>query len=425
MRSLFIAFYLAAFVATDVSGQKPATVPRRPVSAPTKPATASTKPATARPRADINAPGPEIPELPRPRLKLAEGPVIAGRKEQFDMLNGVLLGPGGQMIVHIGWRTLQAYDSTGRRLWKKEFGNDDEIGTIDHVGWRGAQMWIFDSRFSQVALLDRGVVTKSLEVPSWIRPTWANRKTFPIFGHAEVRALYADGSMLVVPFNPHSIVGTVGYDSTAEYVVNVAESGIIKKTITKYPSADLGSRSARARAERAQSQVGNRWIFAPEFWPYLRVSADGMRIITVSVDTAAATADSIVVAAFSNEGASIYTRKFGFPRSSLTEQQIDSIAAVRITRGDAETRASLKRMLPRKVASVRDVIVGRDYSVWVTLSERGGAKPTVGIDPAGQIIGTIYIPRTFQLKAADGPHVWAADYRFGLKDLVRYSYVKP
>jgi hypothetical protein len=410
LRPLSIAFCLAVSSAV-VGAQKPAVAPPKPVAPPK--------------RADANAQTAAIPGLPQ-RLRLIEGPAIDGKKEKFEGDLSVNVGPSGQVVVRSRWDMLKAYDSTGRRLWTLDIGREGEVGDVAALGWRGSQVWISDRRFSQIALIENGIVTKSLELPTWVRPTWTNRKSFPVFGLVEVYALLGDGSMMVVPSRPHALVGTVGYDSTKQYVLHVTENGIIDRTVTKLPSFDVARRAAMARAFANQSD--NRpsiWPLPAEYWPRLRVSPDGMRTVTVTVDTTHAVSDTIVVAAVNEKGGPVYVRKFGFPRKTYTQSEIDSIALARFPKSSAADRAKRAKSLTRSLASVRDVTLGRDYSVWITMREIDGAKAVVGIDAAGQFAGTIYLPRTFWLKGADRNALWIIDYRPILRDVVRYTAAKP
>ena len=59
-------------------------------------------------------------------------------------------------------------------------------------------------------------------------------------------------------------------------------------------------------------------------------------------------------AAYLDKGTALYARKFGVPRRSFTQHEIDSIATQRLGRGDAEARAQLAAGIPHKVPTIRD-----------------------------------------------------------------------
>jgi hypothetical protein len=405
VRQLRIALGLVATATLSLHAQKPA------------PAAKSSGP----PLLEANVAVPAMPGLPTPRLKLTPGLLIDGRREQIDKALRVNLGPAGQMVIEVGPRMLRGYDSTGRRRWAMNMRQEDEVGTVDAIGWRGSEMWVSDSRYGQVALVDRGAVTKSIEMPTWIRPRFNDRNAFPVFGRADVRALFSDGSMLVIPSHAHSVVGGAGYDSTMRYLLRVNEDGVIDGVVARFPSLDAAQMAAWMTSARTHLDVPNRWLFQPDFWPRLRVSFDGARVVTVSTDTTGASADSIVVAMVNDRGQPMWTRKFGFARRAFSQHETDSIAKLRFSRGEVEARARQIRGIQRKLPSVHDVVIGRDYSVWISLRDENSVRPIVGFDAAGQPIGTAYVPNTFVVKAADRGVVWIVDDRWTAKTIVRYA----
>jgi hypothetical protein len=388
-------------------------------------ATPPVPPRTGSPLTDANIAATPVPGLP-PRVMLTPGLVIDGKKEHLDMVTRLTLGPGGQMVVEVGWRSLRGYDSTGKRTWSSNIRQRDEIGTVDAVGWQGSQLWISDSRYAQIALLDRaGTVTKSLELPTWIRPALSNRKSYPVFGRAEVLGLLPDGSMILVPSRPHSVFGATDYDSTMLHIVRAKETGIIDGAIAKLPSLAAATDAAWAQARRTHLDVSQRWLLQPDFWPRYRVSSDSKRIVTVTIDTSATATDTIVVAAINETGHSLWTRKVGVPRRAFTQHEIDSIGKQRFVRGDVEARARQIRGLAKKLPTVHNLTLGRDYSVWVSLRNDGPVRPIVGFDGNGDVIGTAYVPHTFTVHAADRGALWIVDDRWSAKSIVRYSITKP
>ena len=151
------------------------------------------------------------------------------------------VGPSGEIIVASGQLSgaIRGFDSTGKPLsWTLPFGNilDSEIRWVWRMGWIGNSLWVADPGFTQIALIDRGgKVTKSLEYPSWVRPAWADRRKFPVFGGLEPLAVYADGSWLVRPSRERSLVSTPEYDKSYSYLLRISESGSIVKLIARIP----------------------------------------------------------------------------------------------------------------------------------------------------------------------------------------------
>jgi hypothetical protein len=367
---------------------------------------------------------PVAPPPIGPRLRLTDS-VTLFKKEKFAGNIIIALGPRGQVLVSSGeWDgNIRLFDSTGRRLWTLD--KRREIANPVAIGWRGDELWISDPGFGQIALVDRGEVTKSLELPDFIRPKFSERKTFPVFERMEVLALLADGSMVVVPRGANSIVGTPGYDEKMLYILKVSEDGIIQQTITKFPSLEF----ARNAALKAEGEKDYRARMAPSviaagFWPAYRVAPDGKRVVIVSVDTSAAKVDTITVTAYGEKGETLFMRKLTHPSLRFTEKQIDSIARERFTRLSPEMQEARRKQLSRRGEPFTGLSLGRDNSVWIRLREIGTSRPIVGIDADGQIIGTLYVPPYFAIRAADRGYLWTVDPRSMASEITRYKVVK-
>jgi hypothetical protein len=70
------------------------------------------------------------------------------------------------------------------------------------------------------------------------------------------------------------------------------------------------------------------------------------------------------------------------------------------------------------------VIVGRDRTIWLLLYRSGDENPWLLIDPAGEQIGTVMLPKDFYLEAADRQRAWGYDRKIGQPPvLIRYRLV--
>src|SRR4051812_38484233 len=170
----------------------------------------------------------------------------------------ILVGSDGRMIAAPQWGgDMIAFDSTGKPLpGKQPVGGpkDPEITFIAALGWVGKTMWVHDPRSDQIALVDPQLkVTKSLETPKWVRPTWADRRKYPVFARFEPLAVYPDGSWLVVPSSERSLVDTPDYDKSMRYFLRVTESGSIQRAI------------ARSRVPASPKDPSSRVVFTGPF----------------------------------------------------------------------------------------------------------------------------------------------------------------
>jgi hypothetical protein len=362
---------------------------------------------------------PAFARLPGPVLRIADSVRIDVKAARLENPMTIYPGPKGSLIVYAQWRNVMAFDSLGRRLWSQrrdERRDNAEIAEVTAVGWNGDQMWVSDAAWTQIALLDQyGNVTKSLELPSWVRPTFANRKSFPVFGSMRVFALYPDGQMLVIPREATVSSGSTGYDPKALYVLRVNEDGVIQRVIAKFPSNFIEGATPK----------GDKFRFAnPLNQSLFRISPDGMRTVLVSVDTTAKQTDTVVVRALNERGDTVFTQKIPYPALRYSETQIDSIGRVQWG-NDTEYRERRTKLLPRRAPAVASLALDVDKSVWITLRGTAATKPVVGIDAAGKFIGKFELPARRVVKAANMGRVWVGEARNDQTgDLVRYRITR-
>ena len=294
--------------------------------------------------------------------------------------SSLLVGADGRIVALPQWGgDMVMFDSTGKQLpYKQTIGGptDPEIRYVSTAGWLGKTMWVYDPPSSQIALVDPQLkVTKSLEIPTWIRPSWADRRKYPIFGRMNPLALYPDGSWLVTVSNPKSLVDTPEYDKSMMYAVRINESGSIQRTIARVPITP-----ERPRAD-APGERGKRPL--PRNFAFSIASSDGSRILFV-VPSMAPGDSNHVVTAINEKGDTIYSRTMFFA---------DPVAATRI---------------------------GRDGSAWLQLRSRTGDRTWLMLDPSGQQRGTITFENNTFIHDGDASRIWTTEKVGNAQLLVRF-----
>ena len=368
-------------------------------------------------------PDPAFAKLPGPTLRIADSLKIDVQGLKIEPPLYVFPAPKGGIMLYAQWRSVWAFDSLGKRLWSKShsWGPDgdrtdqrdkSEVGEVTAVGWDANGTWVSDAAWQQIALLDQyGNVTKSIELPDWVRPTFANRKTFPVYGGMRVLARYPDGSMLVQPRG--DLIGApAAFDREANYLVRINEDGIIQRTVAKYPSNTLRRKDAQGKEFLFQNPLNQNAV---------RASFDGMRLAVFSVDTSAAKADTVVVRALNDKGDTLWTQKFGYPAQLYTDTQIDSIARSRWG-NDTDYRERRAKFLPRRAVTVLEFVMDVNNSVWLTLRGNGSTHPVIGFDALGKPIGKFLLPQRRVVRAANQGKLWIGELRSDQRgDLVRYT----
>ncbi len=330
------------------------------------------------PLAAMRAQGTAKPKAP-PQLAVVEELRVTLPDTRAQRGASLLVGADGRMIAVPLWGgDMVAFDSTGKQLpYKQTIGGptDPEIRYAERFGWVGKMMWVWDPPSQQIALVDPQLkVTKSLEIPAWIRPTWADRRKYPVFSRMNPLALYPDGSWLVGPTNPKSLVDTPDYDKSKTYLVRIAESGSIQRTIAKVPWLPNAPRGGPPEKGKQVS---------PRNFAFWSASADGSRILFGIPSTAAGDTNHVLTL-INEKGDTIYSRPMFFA---------DPVAAAR---------------------------VGRDGSTWLQLRSRTGDRTWLVVDPSGQQRGTVTFENNTFVHDADGPRIWTTE-RVGMAQLlVRY-----
>jgi len=294
--------------------------------------------------------------------------------------SALLVGADGRMISIPLWGgEMVAFDSMGKQLpYKQTIGGptDPEIRYAERFGWVGKTMWVWDPPSQQIALVDPQLkVTKSLEIPAWIRPTWADRRKYPVFARMNPLALYPDGSWLVGPTNPKSLVDTPDYDKTKTYVVRITESGSIQRTIAKVPWLPNAARGVPAEKGKQVS---------PRNFAFWSASSEGSRILFGIPSTTAGDSNHVLTL-INEKGDTIYSRPMFFA---------DPVAAAR---------------------------VGRDGSAWLQLRGRTGDRTWLALDPSGRVRGTVTFENNTFIHDADATRIWTTERVGNTQLLVRYK----
>jgi hypothetical protein len=363
-------------------------------------------------------PDPAFARLPGNPIRIADSLRLDLKAAKLEPPLNVFPGPRGGLVVYAQWQSVSFFDSLGKRMWSKGKENEKrEVGDVTAVGWDANGMWVSDAQWSQIALLDQyGNVTKSLELPSWVRPPFSNRRAFPVFESMRVLGRYDNGDLLVMPRGDNIKLGSAtSFDPSATYLVRINEDGLIQRTIAKFPSNIV--RRKDGKDEFSFSNPMNQWLY--------KVAPDGKRTVLVSVDTTAPKMDTVHVRALNDRGDTLWTQKFAYPALTYTETQVDSIARMQWGVYDNDYRERRAKHLPRRGITVTSVVLDVNSSVWLNLRGNGSTRPAVGFDASGKPIGKLLLPVRRSVRAANLGSIWIGESRTDLKgDLVRYRIAK-
>jgi hypothetical protein len=327
----------------------------------------------------------------------------------------VLFAPSGRIIVapRFGMMPIVAFDSLGSRLpWKVATGGGDaEIGFVDRLGVIAGTntVWVADQRFGQVALVDStGKVFKSIENPSWIHPSWSERRKYPVFASMSAFALYKDESMLIVPGRERALLTTPGYDRTGEHLLRMTWSGAIQRTVAMFS----GSKNAVELRGNGCNHVVSIPFGSRAEWA---VSSDGSRLVFVTAGVTPADSGTLRVTAMGDHGDTIFSRTIAQPAVRIPQQAIDNVLSNQRACGGFSLEAVRDSVTQRVGAFrsyLRSVLVGRDQTVWVTLralADTSMERTAIGLDERGDVIGAVMLPVNQNFVGADRSHIWMVE----------------
>ncbi|HEY9225582.1 MAG TPA: hypothetical protein VIP11_02970 [Gemmatimonadaceae bacterium] len=321
-----------------------------------------------------------------------------------DMIFAV--GPKGQIVTAMrgGWAGIRAFDSAGKSLeWDLPTGRNDksEIGAPAAIGWAGDTMWVADGAFDQIALVDRtGKVLKSIERPTWVHPSWAERRKYPVFSRMLTVGVLGDQTMLVVPARPRSLIDTPGFDRSASYVLRATWDGAIRGTVARLP---VDPRMITLRAKGCAHVMNVPFVAAP-IWT---TSSDGKRVTIVEPGVTAADSGTVRITTISDRGDTVFSKRYPMEMERFPQSAIDNYLSTIGACGSftaSELRDSATRRLSPFKSPITGLLVDRDYNTWV-LQEKGNERFALLIDPRGDVSGIVTLPHEAPV-AADRLGLW-------------------
>ena len=326
------------------------------------------------------------------------------------------IGAKGQLVASVrgGGTGVNIYDSTGAPWpWRLLTGRSDssEIGFPRAVGWVGTTdtMWVSDELYRQVVLVDpNGKVLKSIENPSWIHPSWAERRKYPVFSRMMPYAVYPDRTMLVVPWRPRSLIDTPGYDRSRSRMIRMTWDGKITHTVAHLPR--------ESRAVTLNSKACNHTIVVPFASPnHFTVSVDGMRIVIVEPGVSAADSGSVRVTMLTDRGDTVYSKRVTQLVERTSEKEVgrflESIRACGQFTAE-ELRDSVKTRVPAFKSFATGVMIDRNYNTWVfarLLADTARQRSATVLNPRGEVVSVVSIPLNEIPLAVDGERYWALE----------------
>jgi hypothetical protein len=303
-----------------------------------------------------------------------------------------------------------AFDSTGKRqAWHVRFGGggDAEVGFVTAWGWAGDSLWVADNGYRQLALIGGdGKIARSIGFPTWVLPTWHDRRQYPLFARMNWYAMYGDGTLLVEPYQVRRLFDTPGYDPDQKLLVRIDRDGRILRTVARAPAME-GQLLLRSGTERKTWNVPN---YPRSYW---KTSTDGERVVLVAPIPSDSGAFRVTMV--SSLGDTLFSRRYAIDAARVSRAAIDSFLTTVKAFGRynaQQVRDTITKLIPPFRSPVAAVLVGVDHSVWVSIrrpkSEPQEAEWMV-MDERGDVVGTTMLRRMFKMTAVSVDHLWSVE----------------
>jgi len=254
-----------------------------------------------------------------------------------------------------------------------------------------------------------GRVFTSIENPSWIHPSWAERRKYPVFASMEAFAVYRDETMLVLPGRARALLDTPGYDRSGIHLLRATWGGSIQRTVAMLPE---GENAVVLNGKGCQRRVATIPFGSRTMWS---VAADGSRIVVARPGVSTADSGTVRVTAIGERGDTLFARAIGQPAVRVAQATIDNLLANQRACGvfsaDA-IRDSLSRRIAPFKSFVLNVMVGRDQTTWITLhaaADTSSERTVIGLDERGEVIGAVTLSANQMLVGADRAHLWVTE----------------
>ena len=321
-----------------------------------------------------------------------------------------LVGRDGRMIVTSEWffGDVIALDSAWHKTsWKLELGGRDEIANVQRWGWSGDSIWVVDRVFNQVAMLGKDAkVKESVGFPSWVRPTWGDRRQYPWFSNATLLAMFADGSLLVEPSGVRRFFDTPGYNPDLRLFLRVDRDGRILRTVAQLPPMD-GRVQLRSGTERKSYNVPNfpRTAF--------HISSDAERIAIVQ--PIGSDSGAFRVTALNGSGDTVVSKRYVVDANrvdrAVAGPYLKSLQALGRYSAD-QVRDTIARLMPQFNSPVVSVVNGIDHSVWIWIRRPGFDAQKAEwfvLDSLGNHAFTTLLPRQIKVYASRLDRLWSTE----------------
>lgn len=313
----------------------------------------------------------------------------------------------GQLIV-LERRGLQllVFDAGGRfeGTVGRPGAGPGEFRRISRFGWIGDTLWAVDPTFRRVTLFPpAGTEVVTFEWPV-AQPRLPGMALWPEAILANRCALLVES---VQPAHAEHVSGT------GRFVLRACANAKDVDTLARmsYRAAWM---VVPLPANRGEYQGSQPWTDTG----LGAASSDGSYFAVVEPPVSSGeSANRVEVRLYASDGRVVFSTQIPYRPVPLTDRLVNETLAPLVTAlarqfpSASEARNAVQRAIrrPRFLPAVRDILVGRDGSVWVELSADASSRHWRVIDSAGRLSGQLQVPQELRILDATSTAIWGVE----------------
>lgn len=308
------------------------------------------------------------------------------------------------------------YSSTGAHIGT--VSEEDELPAISRIGWQADTLWTWDSDQRRISL-----ISPDLEVARIVNEVGGQRDSLlydgrDLYFSTYPLAFYSDGSIMArIGMETRPFPEPFWADGEATGIIS-SEKEVLRILV-------------RPRSEnRSVVVAGEGVIYIPFTVPTAwAVSPDGGLLASAMGFVTDQAAGSLAVSVWGKDGGEVYRKNHVIDLERIPQSVKDNVISARVAQlaGRPGMDAAMREMKlpdyypPIDVPGV-SLVVSRDSTVWLRLRPASSYRPTVVLDPSGEVFGTVILPPDARIVAAELDRIWVFEPdSAGGVDLVRYQ----
>jgi hypothetical protein len=295
---------------------------------------------------------------------------------------------------------------------------EDEFPAVSRIGWQADTLWTWDSDQRRISL-----ISPDLEVARIVDEVGGQRDSLlydgrDLYFSTYPLAFYSDGSLMAhIGMETRPFPEPFWADGQAAGIIS-SEKEVLRILVRPRPE------------NRTVVVAGEGVIYIPFTVPTAwAVSPDGGLLASAMGFVTDQAAGSLAVSVWGKDGGEVYRKNHVIDLERIPQSVKDNVISARVAQlaGRPGMDAAMREMKlpdyypPIDVPGV-SLVVSRDSTVWLRLRPASSYRPTVVLDPSGEVFGTVILPPDARIVAAELDRIWVFEPdSAGGVDLVRYQ----